>query len=146
MEQSGVLCRRWHPKHGRPSDKCDQIVLPPSYRAEVLRLAHDVPMAGHLGRERTLTRLRRRFWWPGIVADVTEYCRTCEECQRHSPRPPKSPMIPMPIIGEPFKRIAMDIVGPLPKTSSGKQFILVVSDYATRYPEAFPLVPSQPQP
>ena len=74
MEQSGVLCRRWHPKNGRPSDKCNQIVLPPSYRAEVLHLAHDVPMAGHLGRERTLTRLRRRFWWPGIVADVTEYC------------------------------------------------------------------------
>ena len=48
-------------------------------------------------------------------------------------------MIPMPIIGEPFKRVAMDIVGPLPKTSSGKQFILVVSDYATRYPKAFPL-------
>ena len=33
----------------------------------------------------------------------------------------------------------MDIVGPLPKTSAGHQYILVVSDYATRFPEAFPL-------
>ena len=33
----------------------------------------------------------------------------------------------------------MDVVGPLPRTSRGNRFILVVSDYATRYPEAIPL-------
>ena len=37
---------------------------------------------------------------------------------------------------EPFKRIRMDIVGPLPRSSSGKRFILV---YATRHPEAIAL-------
>ena len=81
LEQSGVLCRRWRPKHGHPRDHCNQIVLPPSYWAAVLCLAHDVPMAGHLGRERILARLHQRFWWLGIATDVAEYCRTCEECQ-----------------------------------------------------------------
>ena len=38
-----------------------------------------------------------------------------------------------------FWRIAMDIVGPHLKTQSGKRFILVVCDYATRYPEAVAL-------
>lgn len=33
----------------------------------------------------------------------------------------------------------MDIVGPLEKSRAGHQYILVISDYATRYPEAFPL-------
>ena len=33
----------------------------------------------------------------------------------------------------------MDIVGPLEKSSAGYQYILVICDYATRYPEAFPL-------
>lgn len=33
----------------------------------------------------------------------------------------------------------MDIVGPLVKSAHGHQYILVVCDYATRYPEAFPL-------
>ena len=37
---------------------------------------------------------------------------------------------------EPFKRIAMDIVGPLPRSSSRKRLILV---YATRHPEAIAL-------
>ena len=48
-------------------------------------------------------------------------------------------MVPMPIIGEPFKQIAMDVVRLLPKTKKGHHYILVVCDYATRYPEAFPL-------
>ena len=45
----------------------------------------------------------------------------------------------MPIIETPFDRIALDIVGPLPKTSRGHRYILVLVDYATRYPEALPL-------
>ena len=40
---------------------------------------------------------------------------------------------------EPFRRVAMDIVGPLPRTKSGNRYILVMSDYATRYPEAVPV-------
>ena len=40
---------------------------------------------------------------------------------------------------EPFKRIAMDIVCPLPRNRQGNQYILIVCDYATRYPEASPL-------
>ena len=45
----------------------------------------------------------------------------------------------MPIIKEPFKRLAMDIVGPLPRSQSGNRFILVICDYATRYPKAVQL-------
>ena len=45
-------------------------------------------------------------------------------------------MIPLPVIGEPFERIAMDVVGPLPRSRSGHRYILVICDYATRYPEA----------
>ena len=33
----------------------------------------------------------------------------------------------------------MDIVGPLPKSKSGNRLLLVICDYATRYPEAIPL-------
>ena len=33
----------------------------------------------------------------------------------------------------------MDVVGPLPWSRSGNRFILVICDYATRYPEAIPL-------
>jgi len=45
-------------------------------------------------------------------------------------------MQPLPVIEEPFSRIGMDIIGPLPKSRSGKRYVLVICDYATRYPEA----------
>lgn len=33
----------------------------------------------------------------------------------------------------------MDVVGPLERSKAGHRYILVICDYATRYPEAFPL-------
>ena len=97
-------------------------------------------MAGHLGRKKTTDRILQRFYWPGVFRDVKNHCRTCAECQKTAPKGvSKAPMIPLPIIEVPFKRIAMDIVGPLPRSSSGKRFILVICDYATRYPEAVAL-------
>ena len=102
-------------------------------------MAHDMPMAGHVGVERTLQRIRKRFWWPGVAKDVKNYVQSCPECQKVAKRPIKVPLIKMPVISKPFERIAIDIVGPLPKTSNGHQYILVISDYATRFPEAYPL-------
>ena len=60
-----------------------------------LRLAHDIPMAGHMGRERTSVRLKGKFWWPTINQDVADYCRSCEACQKTARRGPKVPLVPM---------------------------------------------------
>ena len=49
-------------------------------------------------------------------------------------------MISMPLIEQLFQRITMDVVGPLPRTQGGNRFIWTICDYATRYPEAFPLL------
>ena len=45
----------------------------------------------------------------------------------------------MPLIELPFQRIAMDVVGPLPRSRLGNKYILTICDYATRYPEAIAL-------
>ena len=44
----------------------------------------------------------------------------------------------MPVT-KPFQKVAMDIVGPLPKTHAGNQYILTFQDHFSKYPEAFPL-------
>ena len=49
------------------------------------------------------------------------------------------PLVPLPIISVPFSGIAIELVGPLPKTNRGHKYILVILDYATRYSEAIPL-------
>lgn len=58
--------------------------------------------------------------------------------KRHSFCTPVS-LIPLPIIGVPFKRISMDLIGPLPKSTQGHEYMLVIMDYATKCPKAVPL-------
>eukprot|EP00731_Ephydatia_muelleri_P013583 Em0007g893a len=109
-------------------------------RSVVMELAHSIPLAGHLGKNKTTDRVLQRFYWPTLRKDVADFCKRCETCQKTSRvKPQHAPLIPLPIVEEPFQRIAMDIVGPLPRSSSGNRYILVVCDYATRYPEAMPM-------
>ncbi|XP_072166473.1 uncharacterized protein [Diadema setosum] len=81
-------------------------------------------------------------FWPGIGADTVRYCRSCDVCQRslQKGKVSKVPLGTMPLIDEPFHRVAVDLVGPIvPVTSRGNRYILTLMDYATRYPEAVPL-------
>ena len=83
---------------------------------------------------------RKRFYWPSLHRDVTEWCRVCEQCQKGAPgKNVRAPLMPLPVIEEPFSRIAMDVIGPLPRSNSNNKYILVICDYATRYPEAIPM-------
>uniref|UniRef100_A0A452IYV4 Gypsy retrotransposon integrase-like protein 1 n=1 Tax=Gopherus agassizii TaxID=38772 RepID=A0A452IYV4_9SAUR len=121
-------------------EEVEQLLVPRKHIRAVLELAHSHLFGGHLGVDKTLDRILRRFYWPGIHAEVQRYCASCPECQLHSPRPHlRAPLVPLPIIDVPFERIAMDIVGPLEKSAQGHQNVLVILDYAMQYPEAIPL-------
>ena len=52
---------------------------------------------------------------------------------------PKAPLQPIPAFEEPFSRVIVDCVGPLPKTKSGNQYMLTIMCASTRFPEAIPL-------
>ena len=43
--------------------------------------AHDSPLGGHFGRDKTLSNLAKNFWWPGLVKDVEDYVKSCANCQ-----------------------------------------------------------------
>ena len=119
-----------------------QVVVPKKFRDGVLRLAHDTPMAGHLGVKKTRTRIWGDFSWPGICGDIRRYCASCDACQRSTPKglTPKAPLGKMPIINTPFERVAVDLIGPIvPSSDRGHQYVLTMIDYATRYVEAKPL-------
>uniref|UniRef100_A0A1X7USK3 Integrase zinc-binding domain-containing protein n=1 Tax=Amphimedon queenslandica TaxID=400682 RepID=A0A1X7USK3_AMPQE len=133
--RDGLICRRWILQER--DEETEQLVVPVKCRRELLKLAYTTPFAGHLGRTKTTQRLLQRFYWPGIFCDVAGYCRSCSVCQKAGPKGAlRAPLIPLPIIATPFKRIAKDIVGPLPKSRLGKRYILVVCDYATHFREA----------
>ena len=143
--KSGVLMRKWRPPDV-PADNewkvLYQIVVPSGYRSHILSLAHDIPMSGHLGVTKTCDRILQHFYWPGIRKSVTEYCRTCHTCQlvgKPNQKPPRAPLHPIPAFEEPFSRVIVDCVGPLPKTRSGHEYLLTIMCASTRYAEAIPL-------
>lgn len=116
FKEGGLLYRRWTPP-GRDEGEMsiEQLVLPQQCRETVLQLAHKVPLAGHMDKTKTARRILQRFYWPSLFKDVADYCRCCPECQKCSTRKEsRAPLVPLPSVEELFKRIAMDIVGPLP--------------------------------
>ena len=119
-----------------------QLVIPEGFREKVLRLAHETLMSGHLGIKKTLDRVVSEFFWPGVCGDVARFCKSCDICQRtiQKGRVTKVPLGKMPLIDTPFKRVAVDIVGPIePRSDKKSRYILTMIDYATRYPEAVAL-------
>ena len=110
------------------------MVVPGPIRDRVMTLAHSIPWSGHLGKCKTLTRIGSWFSWPNMYTDVSNFVLTCPECQLTSGR-----AVPRAHLHSRFSRIVMDIVGPLERSKGGYCYILVLCDYATRYPEAFPL-------
>ena len=45
-------------------------------------------------------------------------------------------MHPIEVAPSPFYRVGIDILGPLKKTKSNNKYIVVITDYLTKYPEA----------
>ncbi|PIK50976.1 hypothetical protein BSL78_12144 [Apostichopus japonicus] len=83
-KRNGVLMRKWRPPDAPATDEWQvihQIVVPKVYHREVISIAHDSPMAGHLGIRKTHDRILNHFWWPTLRKDVSEYCRSCHTCQ-----------------------------------------------------------------
>ena len=143
--KDGVLMRKYRAPDVMASEEWSvvhQVVVPKLYRNEIMAMAHDLPLSGHLGVRKTKDRILRQFFWPGINKDVQDYCKSCHTCQvvgKYKADPPVAPLQPIPAFGEPFSRVIIDCVGPLPKSKSGNEFLLTVMCASTRFPEAFPL-------
>ena len=126
-------------KTGKSSN---QLVIPKKLQQQVISLNHESAFSGHLGAKKIEVRILPNFFWPVLGQDVITFCRFCDVCQRTFKKGnvKKVPLGSMPLINTPFKRVAVDIVGPIvPLTEAGHRYILTLVNYATRYPEAVPL-------
>lgn len=82
--KDGVLVHKWTPPHMSAQDDwgvVTQIVVLKMYHNEILKLAHDNPLAGLLGVTKTYDCVLRCCFWPGLKRDVQQYCKTCHICQ-----------------------------------------------------------------
>ena len=120
----GVLKRR-HPF----DPDIVQVVVSRTLRAWLLRLCHNPAIAGHPGQNRMYYALRCQYYWPNLTADVAATVRGCQTCatnrvklRKHLNRLRLFPAT------RPLESLAIDILGPLPKTKARKRFLLVNTD------------------
>jgi hypothetical protein len=119
-------------------------VIPKSLRAMLLHEYHDSPSSAHLGEVKTYERLADLYYWKGMAADIKQYVSSCVKCaQRKSPnkqqRLQNIPLLSLPFPAKPFEALGIDVLGPLPRTSTGYKYVLVITDHFTRWPMAFPM-------
>ena len=126
--------------------KCQQktSLLPPagrhprSLQADVLKYLHDNVNAGHLGINKTISRVKRHFYWYRMKESVKLWIRNCTKCgSRKSPVNPPKAGIRSYQVGAPLDRVCTDILGPFPCLGRGNKYILLVGDYFTRWIEAY---------
>ena len=136
--RDGILYRKYIAANGDISTH--QLVVPRALRDKVLTEVHSCPTAGHLGEEKTRGRLKERFYWPGHWNDVHTWCKTCGQCASRKTPVPKARAALQPVkTGHPMQLMAMDILGPLPESTAGNRYVLVIADYFTKWIEAFPM-------
>ena len=140
---NGLLYREILLKPNRGGNEIHrQLIVPTEFRTKIIQHAHGSIFGGHLGITRTKQRVSQNFFWPGMGKQIKLFCRTCHTCQLqgHGQDKTKAQLCPLPIISQPFQRLAIDIIGRLPKASRrGHHYLLTIVDFATRYPEAIPL-------
>ena len=97
-----------------------------------MRQAHDCVTSGHFGISKTLAKVKQGFYWIGCRNDVKAWCKQCDLCNsRKGPKRREKAQLQIYQVGSPMERIAIDVLGPLPKTDDGNKYLLMCMDYFT---------------
>ena len=117
-------------------DPIIRLYVPSHLTEKVMAETHKVI---HMGFDKTFDAIRKHYFWPNLYKQVYEYVSKCVACQSRNMQKIKSPLKEVDTPPFPFAKIALDLVGPLPKTLSSNVYILTAIDWYSGYLEAWPL-------
>ncbi|KER25506.1 LOW QUALITY PROTEIN: hypothetical protein T265_14204 [Opisthorchis viverrini] len=134
--QLRIISRVLHPMDGR--DGQPRVVVLRSCVQQTITAVHrDL---GHAGHKKTEAHIRRHYWWFLLHNDVADFCRHSTVCAKTKTPTvtPRAPLRPIPV-QRPNHRVGIDAIGPLPETRNGNHFIVVMTDYLTKWCETVPV-------
>ena len=113
------------------------LVVPEPFHRKMLQVAHD--RMGHQSLKKVIALLGRNFVWPNQYVDAHKWYCKCSTCQhKRKNKPVRAPMQQMLVLSVPFEVVAIDLVGPFPRSRKGYKYMLTLIFLAFRYPEAEP--------
>ncbi|CAG8790671.1 8294_t:CDS:2, partial [Dentiscutata erythropus] len=101
----------------------------------ILFLAHNHPIGGHMSQTAMFKKIKRYYFWPQIFEAIKEYVCIYNSCQRQGKNKLQELLYTIQV-DLPFYRIGINIVGPLPIMPQNKRYIVVATDYMSKWPEA----------
>jgi hypothetical protein len=108
-------------------------------RREIITALHADPVSGHVGIDKTVERVSRRYYWHTIRKDVEKVLAACHcHLNKSSGQRKFSPLQPLSI-GAAFEDVHLDFCGPFPETKDKEyKYILVIVDRFTKWVELIP--------
>ncbi len=107
-----------------------QIVAPQTIRTRIFQACHHHKLAAHQGVVRTLSLIKRRFYWPNMQKDVEAWCQRCAVCGKCKAIVRGHGHLQQPIYGTFNERVSLDLMGPFKRTQVGNEYIVVMQDVA----------------
>ena len=132
----GILYYKWD------DPVCPKLLLvtPNSMQQEILENCHNKKLAGHLGQNKTLAKLRKYAIWHHMSEDCRLFVQQCTVCSMNKKAPRKARAeLGQYLSGLPMGRVHVDLKGPLPTTKQKNKYILMIVDQLTKWLECLPL-------
>lgn len=139
--KDGKLYRYSKSKYSLTSEFDWKEVVRKNHRNAIIQEYHATPTAGHLGVFKTHRRVCLRYYWPGMFKDIQTHIKSCDTCSayKHSTKATLGLMGKPKVCSRPFQVVSVDLVGPLPRSTSGYTFLLVVTCCFSKFTLLFPL-------
>jgi hypothetical protein len=126
----------YHPSRVRAK----RYLLPEALRPMVLEYFHRSHLSAHLGVTKTLQRVARVFYWPGLRREVCAFVRGCLECQRAKPAADsRVGLHSSGVVTRPMEKVFIDFVGPIARSKKGNVAVLVLLDGFSKFISMYPV-------
>jgi transposase InsO family protein len=139
---TGLKLKRLTPSHTETAVWCDTYTehirpyVPATLRKRVFDTYHS---QSHPSGRATHKLIQRRFVWPCMGRDISQWSRVCLPCQKSKvSRHTKTPLTHFKLTEQRFEHVHVDIIGPLPPCQ-GHRYCLTMTDRFTRWLEVAPM-------
>ena len=112
-----------------------QVVVPHAYTKRIFHELHEEQC--HMEVQKTLLKIKMRYYWPKMTADVQKWCQKCDICQRRQNPKPRTGL-QQTVSTRQGEVVHADILE-LTKTEQGNKNVFIPMDSFTKYVNIYPL-------